>query len=83
MVVRGLRENLKEHCFKQIPAQKRYSVDLKDITNVQLLKEYTSKCRQHFYSYEMNLVLKNNKRLNVVDHNDKERVNHQRCDPAC
>lgn len=43
-------------------------VPLKDIHALQLLKEYCSSDNGGYYSYELNLVLKDASRVNVVDH---------------
>jgi hypothetical protein len=54
-------ESVKEHCR------------LSDIHAIQLLQEYVSTSSSsgsssRYYSYELNLVLKDGNRLNVVDH---------------
>ena len=41
---------------------------LDDIHAIQLLKEYCRSDKSSYYSYELNLVLKDGNRLNVVDH---------------
>lgn len=44
--------------------------DLGDIHALQLLAEHVSGDKSSYYSYELNLVLRNGTRLNVVDHGD-------------
>ena len=51
---------------------KAFSVKIEDIKAVQLIDEYISSSDSSYYSYEINLVLDNNKRLNVVDHGNKQ-----------
>ena len=45
-----------------------------DIHAVQLLSEYVSGQKSSYYSYEMNLVLKDGTRLNVIDHGSRTRI---------
>lgn len=57
----------------------RDSCSISDIYAIQLFREYceskSSKGgRTHYYSFEINLVFQNGKRLNVVDHADKEQI---------
>jgi len=61
------------------PVKWAYSVNFKDIKGVQLLPEYFYETYNPngdrtpgYYSYEINLVLTNNERLNVVDHGNKK-----------
>ena len=53
-------------------------IDLADVYAIQLIKEYvTSYGTEHsssYYSYELNLVLKDGERMNVVDHGDLQRI---------
>jgi len=49
-----------------------FSVNLNDIKAVQLLSEYVTTKNQNFFSYEINMVLTNNERLNIVDHGDSK-----------
>ena len=48
--------------------------ELKDIHAIQLIAEYLSGSKTSYYSYELNLVLKDGKRFNVVDHGDKAKI---------
>ncbi|MEW5736683.1 MAG: hypothetical protein AB1921_17695 [Thermodesulfobacteriota bacterium] len=53
---------------------------LKDYTEfhrihaIQLVSEYCKGSKTSFYSYELNLVLDDGSRLNIVDHGDKDRL---------
>jgi hypothetical protein len=43
-------------------------VGLKDIHALQIISEYVRSDKSSYYSYELNLVLENGNRINVVDH---------------
>lgn len=47
---------------------------LNDIHAIQLLKEYVSGDKSSYYSYELNLVLKDGSRLNVVDYGNRKKL---------
>ncbi len=47
---------------------------LSSIHALQLLCEYVSGSKQSFYSYELNLVLDDGRRIHVVDHGNLERL---------
>lgn len=47
---------------------------LENIHAIQLLSEYCNKGKTRFYSYEINLVLKDGDRINVVDHGNLKKV---------
>ena len=55
-------------------------IDLADVYAIQLIKEYvpgsrgTDSCSSPYYSYELNLVLKDGERMNVVDHGNLTRI---------
>ncbi len=49
-------------------------VSLKDIHAIQLISEYISGNKSSYYSYELNLVLKNARRINVIDHGSKTKI---------
>lgn len=49
-----------------------FSVKLEDIKAIQVIEEHISDEDGSYDSYEINLVLTNNKRLNVVDHGNKK-----------
>ncbi|MEX2345356.1 MAG: hypothetical protein WD604_07065 [Balneolaceae bacterium] len=46
---------------------------LSDIHAIQLLREYVRSDKSSYYSYELNLVLKNGHRINVIDHGNKKK----------
>lgn len=46
--------------------------EFENIHALQLISEYCRGDKSSFYSYELNLVLKNGERINVVDHGNKE-----------
>jgi hypothetical protein len=50
------------------------SVPLDSIHALQLLAEYVSGDKSSYYSYELNLVLEDASRVNVVDHGNLERL---------
>ena len=47
---------------------------LEDIYALQLIAEYVRGNKSSYYSYEMNLVLKDGNRLNVVDHGNQTKL---------
>lgn len=47
---------------------------LEDIHALQLISEYVRGNKSAYYSYEMNLVLNDGKRLNVVDHGNQAKL---------
>lgn len=53
-------------------AELKHYAPLGDIHALQLLSEYIRGDKSSYYSYELNLVLKNGDRLNVMDHGDYE-----------
>ncbi len=50
------------------------SAPLSSIHALQLLSEFVSGSKNSYYSYELNLVLNNGSRINVVDHGNLERL---------
>ncbi len=54
--------NIKEHCF------------IKEIYAIQLLQERCTGDKSSYYSYEINLVLKDASRINVIDHGNKKLI---------
>ncbi len=50
---------------------------LRDIKHIQVLKELVKTDKSSFYSYEINLVLKDGNRLNVVDHGNLNVIKEQ------
>lgn len=55
-------------------ATSKKHVPLQDIHALQLIREYVSSNKSSYYSYEMNLVLKDGQRINVVDHGSLEQI---------
>jgi hypothetical protein len=49
-------------------------VKLREIVGIQLIQEFVSGDKNRYYSYEINLVLKDNSRLNVIDHGAKNSI---------
>lgn len=50
------------------------AVRFSDIHAIQLLAEYIRSDKSSYHSYELNLVLKNGERLNVVDHGSRSKL---------
>lgn len=51
--------------------------DLKDIHALQLIPEYVTEDETSFYSFELNVVLRDGKRLNIVDHSGLETLREE------
>jgi hypothetical protein len=51
-----------------------YFAKLNQVHALQLISEYCRESKSSFHSYELNLVLKNGQRINVVDHGNKDRL---------
>ncbi len=49
-------------------------VKLENIYAIQLISEYCSGDKSSYYSYELNLVLEDGERINVVDHGNKKQL---------
>lgn len=47
---------------------------LEEIHALQLLREYCRSDKSSYYSYELNLVLKDGRRMNVVDHGNRKQL---------
>jgi len=47
---------------------------LDEIHAIQLISEYCRGNKSSYYSYEINLVLKNGKRINVIDHGNQNKL---------
>lgn len=54
--------------------QLKYFAKIKDIHALQLISEKIYSNRAYFYNYELNLVLKNGKRIKVVDHGNLNKI---------
>jgi len=52
----------------------KHSARLSNIHALQIISEYVRGDKKSYYSYELNLVLKNGSRLNVIDHGDVYRI---------
>ena len=61
-----------EHAFD--PSKIKDHVRLTDIHALQLISEYVSGDKSSYYSYELNLVLKDASRINVVDHGARSTI---------
>jgi len=48
----------------------KHSARLSSIHAIQIISEYVRGDKKSYYSYELNLILKNGSRLNVIDHGD-------------
>ncbi len=59
--------------FGSIPAMKNHT-KLNRIHAIQLISEFCSGDKSRYYSYELNLVLEDGSRLNVIDHGNVEAV---------
>lgn len=55
------------------PKNKNYAA-LDDIHAIQLISEYCRGEKTSYYSYEMNLVLNDGRRLNVIDHGNHDSI---------
>lgn len=47
---------------------------LKKVHALQLISEYVRGDKSSYYSYELNLVLKDGERINVIDHGDRSAI---------
>lgn len=63
--------------FKLLHPKGNFVVDLDDIKAIQLIRQYIKGKNRAYYSYEINLVLDNNQRLNVVDHGEGKQALEQ------
>jgi hypothetical protein len=52
----------------------KHYAKLDDIHALQLISEYCRGDKSSYYSYELNLVLEDGSRINVVDHGDKKKL---------
>ncbi len=52
----------------------KHFAGLEDIHALQLISEYCRGSKRSYYSYELNLVLSNGRRINVMDHGDCEKL---------
>ena len=65
---------------RRVPDQVYSGISTKDFTRLsnihalQLISEYCRGNKSSYYSYELNLILKDGKRINVVDHGNPEKL---------
>jgi hypothetical protein len=52
----------------------KHCAELKKIYALQLISEYCSGNKSSYYSYELNLVLDDGRRINVIDHGNKNKL---------
>ena len=52
----------------------KHFTELEEIHALQLISEYCRSDKSSYYSYELNLVLRDGRRINVVDHGNQERL---------
>lgn len=50
------------------------STRLRNIHAIQVIREYVRSDKKSYYSYEINLILKDAERINVVDHGNRKRI---------
>jgi hypothetical protein len=55
-------------------SQLKHFATFEDIHALQLVSEYCRGDKSSYYSYELNLVLADGKRINVVDHGNREKL---------
>lgn len=48
--------------------KKKNSIPLSEIHALQIISEYVSGSKSSYFSYELNLILKDGRRMNVIDH---------------
>lgn len=56
------------------PDESKHAAMLSNIHAIQLVREYVRGDKSSYYSYELNLVLKNGRRINVIDHGKKSEI---------
>ncbi len=61
-------KGFKQPTFEYNETKKRKTIRLNEIASLQILKEELQGRNNSFASYELNLVLRNGERMNVVDH---------------
>lgn len=52
----------------------KHFCELKDVHAIQLVSEYCRGNKTSYYSYELNLVLEDGRRINVIDHGSVEKI---------
>lgn len=56
------------------PEELKHFAELKDIAGLQIVTEWVKSDKSSYNSYELNLVLKDGSRLNVVDHGKEDKL---------
>ncbi len=78
MFYKGRKAPMDEILRQSQPNAKNKAVQLNKIHALQLISEYCHSSGRHgsssYYSYELNLVLTDGERINVVDHGKRERI---------
>jgi len=64
----------KQPSYTPEASAKANSVELGKIHALQIISEYCRGDKSSYYSYELNLVLRDGERINVVDHGNKRRL---------
>lgn len=59
------------------PKSLKYFAEIDQIHALQLISEYCRGDKSSYYSYELNLVLEDGKRINVVDHGNVNKIHDQ------
>jgi len=67
-------KGFKEPDHNVVISPDKNSCRLSDIHAIQLLSEYIKSDKSSYYSYELNLVLNDGTRLNVIDHGNKNSI---------
>ena len=55
----------------------KHFFELRAIHALQLISEYIKSDRKAYYSYELNIVLNDGRRINIVDHSEKEPIERE------
>lgn len=56
------------------PEEEKHAAKISSIHAIQLLREYVKSDKTSYYSYELNLVLNDGRRMNVIDHGNKVEI---------
>ncbi len=59
------------------PKSLKYFAEIEQIHALQLISEYCRSDKNSYYSYELNLILEDGKRINVVDHGNLGKIRDQ------
>lgn len=55
----------------------KHFAEFKEIHALQLISEYCTGNKSSYYSYELNLILKDGRRINVVDHGNQNKLREE------